>query len=326
MRRKVDGMSSYLKRYWWVINIVLLTVLAWLCARVVNNVIAAEIAALPTKPAKVTTPKSDKRENRKIAKTFAEKISDRNLFNSTPPSDDISDTTDDHSGRPEGNLPGEYDECTESKRPYTLVATMVVQPASESFAIFRVNGYNQIARVGENIGEISLAAVYRERAVFIDNNSYECAALGAQKRGGDTKPSRTPAKDSSQPAKGKDTANEALVKAGIRDLGENRKEVDRTMLDEQLADLTRLSKEARVVADYDTSGKQRGFKVTRVTEGSLYSALGLKRGDVLTGVNGESLDSANKALKLFDTLSTAKNITIQGERKGKPIEMEFIIR
>ncbi len=316
-------MGSYLKRYWWVINIVVLAILAWLSARVVNNVIAAEIASLKTQSAQIAAPKSEKKENRKIAKAFAEKISDRNLFNSNPPSDEIEISETQSDGRPEGNLPGPYDDCPDSKRPYTLVATMVAQPSSESYAIFRVGGYGQIVRVGEKIGESTVAAVYRERAVFIDNNNYECAELGAQKKGSATAAPRVPTKAQDTP---KENSNEALVKAGIRDIGENRKEVDRTMLDEQLADLTRLSREARVVADYDASGKQRGFKVTRVTEGSLYSALGLKRGDVLTGVNGEALDSANKALKLFDQLGTAKNITIQGERKGKPIEMEFIIQ
>lgn len=319
-------MGGVLKRYWWVINLVVLAVLAFLAAKIANNVVAAEIAALKTHPRESKEEPKKAQSASNIAQKLQQSIVDRNLFNSDPPNEDaVKSNAGDEDKGPKGAIPGPYDECADSRLPYTLVATWIASPAEESVAIFRINNYGQLVRWGETLDGAKVAAIYRERAVFLNGQSYECVTLGvAQKGGSAPKPASKPASDG-KPAEKTPSNSEAVIRAGIREISENRKEVDRAMLDEQLADLNKLSKDARVTAYYK-DGKQAGFKVTRVNQGSLYDVLGLKRNDILTGVNGEDLDSPTKALKLIEGLSSAKDITITIERRGKPMEVEFNIR
>ena len=56
--------------------------------------------------------------------------------------------------------------------------------------------------------------------------------------------------------------------------------------------MDKLLRQARAVP-HRQNGKTVGFKVVGNRSNSLFRSLGLRSGDVLTSVNGESLDSIN---------------------------------
>ena len=259
---------------------------------------------------------------------MAAQISGRNLFNANPPEDSDAGIAegDGEDLRPGGQLPGPYDDCEEAKSSLSLVATLVLDPPEQSVGIFREGRQGSRLRgIDEEIEEgASLIAVYRERAVLLKGGRYECLQLGqkAARAGRGHKPSRGGRSGRSKGSKASASKN---IKDGIVKTGENRHRVDKAMLDEQLADLGKLSRQARVVPHYK-NGKQMGFKVARVKSNSLYYHLGLRRGDVLMGVNGEELNSPNKALKLLEQLENARDLNINVERRGKKMDWEFNIR
>lgn len=82
-------MGSFARRHFWIVHLLLLTAIAWLGARVINNLLAAHIVALPTRP--TTAPPAAPRSTARLdPATVAEAIADRNLFNATPPAMDLS--------------------------------------------------------------------------------------------------------------------------------------------------------------------------------------------------------------------------------------------
>lgn len=316
-------MEGLTKRYFWVVNLAVLAVLAFLAARVLNNIAAREIASLQTERAVVAPVKAGARATSASKREWASTVNNRNLFNSTPPEpEEFADAgpkdegdTGDLSG-----MPRPWDPCKESESSIGLSATMVAEPAEWSFAVLDdgENDEERLMRAGQKVAEFTLAAIQRERVVLAKGGAFECVVLGEKKK---------PKKRSSRsPSVGrKSTSNSSKIKDGIKKTGKNQYQIDREMLNEQLEDLSKLSKGARVIPHY-RDGRPQGFKIVGVRPGSLYSHIGVRSGDVLKGVNGEEITSPNKALELYEQLKNSENVNVEVERRGRKVALEYNIK
>ena len=75
-----------MKRYFWLVYLVLVTAAAALAAGMVNAYISAQLAA-PLKPAQTQASNTSGPLAQKAPLTHYEAINKRNIFNATPPSD-----------------------------------------------------------------------------------------------------------------------------------------------------------------------------------------------------------------------------------------------
>ena len=76
--------------------------------------------------------------------------------------------------------------------------------------------------------------------------------------------------------------------------------------------------QARAVPNRDpNTGEINGFRILDMQEGSIFSQLGLNRMDVLKGVNGEPVDSIQKAMELYNTMKNSGQVKLLIERGGK---------
>lgn len=316
-------MEGLTKRYFWVINLVVLAVLAYLAARVINNIAAREIASIATQKKVQAVPRAPKRNTSASKREWAEQVNNRNLFNSTPPEPEEivegeTDTPED--GFDGSGVPPPWAKCKESESSIGLSATMVAEPAEWSFAVIDdgESDDDRLLREGQKVADFTLAAIQRERVVLAKGGAFECVQLGGKKkrkkRGGK---SRSFTKSSS--------SKKARMKDGIKKTGKNQYRIDREMLNEQLDDLQSLSKGARVIPHYK-DGRPQGFKIVGVRPGSLYSHIGVRSGDVLKGVNGEEITSPNKALELYEQLKNSSNVNVEIERRGRPVNLEYSIQ
>ncbi len=160
----------------------------------------------------------------------------------------------------------------------------------------------------------------------------ESAGLRIVKLWADKKPEKPAARGKGPPrppprAKKDDKAKKgkANYKDHVRKTGPYSYEIDRSMLDEQLQDLSKLGTQARVVPNY-RNGKYEGFKLVGVRPGSLYRAIGVRSGDVIKSINGNAIDSPNKALDLFDKLKNSSHIDLDIERRGQPKQFAYDIK
>ncbi|WP_301340502.1 type II secretion system protein GspC [Corallococcus exercitus] len=117
----------------------------------------------------------------------------------------------------------------------------------------------------------------------------------------------------------------AALGRGIRETGAETYAVPREDVTEALTHLDELMMQARVVPSF-RDGRTVGFKLFSIREGSLYSRLGLRNGDVLQRINGLDLDSPDKALEAFHTLRDARRVELQIERGGAPVRKVFDVR
>ena len=111
----------------------------------------------------------------------------------------------------------------------------------------------------------------------------------------------------------------------VTKVGAGQYEVNRERLNAELEDMDKLLRQARAVP-HRQNGKTVGFKVVGIRSNSLFRSLGLRSGDVLTSVNGESLDSINKAFGLFEQLKSSDQLTLGLKRRGQDQNFDYSIR
>ena len=97
----------------------------------------------------------------------------------------------------------------------------------------------------------------------------------------------------------------------------------RAYVNQQLANLNALLNDARVIP-IEQDGKP-WFIFDFVREGSIYEKLGLKNKDVIVQINGFTVDSLPKALKLFEALQLEEKITLRIKREGQLTDFQYFI-
>jgi general secretion pathway protein C len=113
---------------------------------------------------------------------------------------------------------------------------------------------------------------------------------------------------------------------GITAIDDNQTEfsIPEAELENALGNLPQLLSQARAVP-YFRNGKSIGMRLFAIRRGSMYEKLGLKNGDILKAVNGNSMSDPAQALKLFEQLKNERNIDATLERAGKDVDMRYSI-
>jgi general secretion pathway protein C len=214
-------------------------------------------------------------------------------------------------------------ECEESEAKLGLLATMVAEPSVWSMAIIddSESRESRLVKEEQEVADHIVKAIQRDRVVLASKSSGKvgCVELGKKAAG---------AKRYAPPRSAAGSATSGTrsdVKEGVKKVGANAYEIDRGMLNEQLEDLSALSRQARVIPHY-RGGKPQGFKIVGVRPGSLYSHIGLRSGDVIKGVNDEEITTPNKALELYEKLKNSDNVSVDIERRGRKTKLEYTIK
>ncbi|HET7826216.1 MAG TPA: type II secretion system protein GspC, partial [Anaeromyxobacter sp.] len=112
--------------------------------------------------------------------------------------------------------------------------------------------------------------------------------------------------------------------SGVRQVADNRYELDRSVIDSTLSNLNTIATQARIVPSF-RNGVANGFKLFSIQPGSLYASIGIENGDVIQRVNGYEINSPEKALELYQKLRESQHVTIELDRGGQVIRKEYNI-
>jgi general secretion pathway protein C len=99
----------------------------------------------------------------------------------------------------------------------------------------------------------------------------------------------------------------------------------RSVLDEASGNMNQLMKDVSIQPHFE-DGKAGGLRLSRVNRDSVFRKMGLRRGDIITGVDGKAIESVEDALSLYDSLKSATNVKIEIKRRGKPRTLDYNIQ
>ena len=108
----------------------------------------------------------------------------------------------------------------------------------------------------------------------------------------------------------------------IRGTSDNRFAISRAEVEKARSNLGELMKQARM-EPHVVNGKTDGFEVKMLRPNTIFTSLGLQKGDIIKEVNGLALDSPEKALQIFQQLREAQHIVVAVVRNNAPMSLEY---
>jgi general secretion pathway protein C len=323
-----DAVIDLLKRYYWGLNLIVIGVSAYFAARASLHVVEAKylLGEGSQKPSvtRRLPPLTPKLAHSKETRAILE----RNMFCSDCP----PIIPKEHG--PEGD--DKKGQEIKSNLPLQLVATLVSPDPEWSFAVIKdtqgreaTNDKGQLTKVfpfamyshGHKISghEARLERV-EERRVYLqvsDHIEYiDLQGVAGQEK---TLASARPPMPGAPP--------HADYGKGVRKVSETQYEIDRNMLEKVLSDTNAIARSARVVPSVSPKdGKPNGFKLYAIRPDSVYSTIGLQNGDTVSAINGQEINSPEKAFELYAKLRTASGLQISIIRRGQPMTIDYSIR
>ena len=101
--------------------------------------------------------------------------------------------------------------------------------------------------------------------------------------------------------------------------------VDRGVVDKILENQADLMRQARIVPEQE-NGKMVGIRLFGVRPDTLLGVIGMENGDRLQTINGFDMTSPEKALEAYARLRTADKLTVQVNRRGQNMNLDYNIK
>jgi len=121
------------------------------------------------------------------------------------------------------------------------------------------------------------------------------------------------------------SASSVTTKDGVAAVSEDNYVVEEAELDKALENLPLLLTQARAVP-YFKDGKSIGLRMFAIRSGSLFEKIGLMNGDILKGINGNSLADISQAVSLFQKLKEERSINLSLERNSQDRDFKYQIK
>jgi len=157
------------------------------------------------------------------------------------------------------------------------------------------NNEEKVYAIGDPIGSSAkLHAVYADRVVLNENGVLTNLKLPKEFPVGQAAPTRRMSSNTRQTAR-----NTQSIQAVVSQ------------------NLTKLTDVIRPTP-YFVNGQQSGYRVYPGRNRQQFSALGLRPGDLIKDIDGQSLTDPTQAMEIFQALGTSEQVTVTVERNGQP--------
>ncbi len=310
-----------MKRYFWLLYLLLVTAAAALAAEMVNAYISSQLAT-PLKPAQMQASDTTGPLAQKAPLTHYDVINKRNIFNATPPSEAPAPSQDSEPPPPAPEPPA-------TPLPFKLVGTVAGGNASR-FVILETTANppgQAVYQVGDVVQQVVIVDI-RPDCVVVERGEGRRESLCFQTDSGTTPPqqSAVPASGARQaavappPPRPDDPGSKGIVRV---DPGTWR--IGRDLIMENFANVGSLSSQA-TVTPYFVQGQQQGFRLSQIRSGGLLQQIGLQEGDVLQTVNGLNLYTPQEALQAYQQLQTESTVRINILRNNRPTTLTYELR
>ena len=289
-------------RYFTIANYLLITAGIYLCVNTFYTLITARLdfgASSPVSTSRVS-PAAVEYSTAPLASYKA--ITDRNIFNSS---------TETAAAEPKAETV-DIDKLEETKLKLKLWGTVTGQD-KRAYAVIEDSKAREqnLYRAGDSIQNAVVKLILREKVVLRVADKDEILAMeeirarkGAGRSGQSsarTPPRRLPV--SSRPRKIRLKA--AQIEKAMENIGQ---------LMEQAS-----------LRPHMIDGQPAGISITGIKPNAIFRKMRLRNGDVITGVNGNSIESVEDAVKVVDQLSSGSGIQLQIKRRGREQTLDYSI-
>lgn len=184
--------------------------------------------------------------------------------------------------------------------------------------------------VGEKVtGSVELYEVYTDRVVLERNGTLETLAL-ARKEGGGKKNSRSSTSSNNKRATSSRSlptfggtarkTSSSTASGNASKLTPNGSPDYRSIREELINDPNKVTDYIRV-QPVQKDGTISGYRIYPGRNRDLFRKAGLRSGDLVKSVNGQSVEDPNQGIAIITALTTAERIDLTIERRGRPKQL-----
>lgn len=192
--------------------------------------------------------------------------------------------------------PSNTETLAETRKNLVLKGTIASDEPEFSVAVIEVdNKAQQVYAIGDALGSgATLHEVHPSRVVLNENGALTNLRIPTDFPVSRTMPNR------------RSTSTTRQTAAGSRSI--------QSVVSQNLSGLTEVIRPT----PYIVNGEQVGYRVYPGRNRQQFAALGLRPGDLIKDIDGQSLTDPTQAVQVFETLGTAQQVTLTVERNGQP--------
>ena len=292
-----------LKKYFWLINLILVTSLVWICVDVGMTVISHKLES--ENGFNQASSVSARDQGPKVPSLSKyQPIIENNVFNPGDKPRKVSTDTkqekntskqEEASFEDSGDLPP-------TELHLTLKGTAVLEPPINSFAIIYDHDKRRqkLYNLGDTIQDATIKNIYANRVILQRGEKLEALFL---KRKMEKKSSRA-----SKRSRG--TKKKSGV---IRSSNRDHYVLDREKVSDMISNVNQFMTQVRVSPHFH-EGKPVGYRVSDIKQGSLIEEIGIKNGDIIKSVNGLPIAKPDQAFEAYQQLMEESQITLELQR------------
>jgi general secretion pathway protein C len=291
------------KRYFWLIYLLLVTLVAALGADMVKSYVSTKLAA----PRSLEPTQTSSTPQRPMQTTFTDYqiITTRNIFDASPPPAIPP--------APEKEPPPVAPPVQATQLQLKLIGT-VAGANNQYFAIIEdlsKRGSQAVYHLGDIVQNAVVVEIQRLCVLLDKGGQYESLCFQ---------------QDETVPQSGQNASAPVTTPAGdesgIMRIDAATWRLNRDMVLEQFANFGNLSAQARGMP-YMVQGQPRGFRLMSLVPGSMLQKIGLQAGDVIQKVNGLSINSPAEALQAFQQLQNESTVRLELLRRNRSTTLTY---
>lgn len=312
-------MEALLKQWMWVAKALSVVIAAYLLAKI-TNVYVGKALELRRSIGVVSPMVPESRSEETRQQSDFDIIVQRNIFDSSevPVTDQPGTEGGASQAVPEG-------EAVRTSLSIKVLGIMMIGDGKDkrSSASIELGGKTDAYGVGEEMivaSNAKLVQVKPNRIEFVNGGRLEYAELDM----GVGENIFGPPKSSVASISTGEKAAPGPKESGVAKLSDTKFAVDQKEIDNAMANPEVLYTEIRAVPNFE-NGKVSGMKVLSIKPGSIFSKLGIKRGDILQQINGMDLD-VKQGFQIFTQLKDQKSFNMNVQRDGAKTTLEYEIR
>ena len=292
-----------INRYFTIANFVLITAGIYLCVNVFYTMVTARldygISAGDAVNRMSSTPVGQ--SHPPLADYTA--ITKRNIFNSS---------TEEKEAAPVAEKKLDLENLKQTALKLKLWGTVTGQNESAYAVIEDTKAREQnLYRAGDTVQNAVVKLILREKVVLkVGDNDEILAMEEIIGRGGGRRDVRT----SSTTSRRKRPVSRAPRKIKLRS-----DQIEKAM--ENLGELM----EQATLRPHIENGNTAGISITGIKPNAIFRKMRLRNGDIITGVNGNTIESVEDAVKFVEQLSSGSDIQLQIKRRGREQSLDYSI-
>ncbi|MGD9308339.1 MAG: type II secretion system protein GspC [Desulfosarcina sp.] len=282
-----------------VINLICITIATYVIVDGVYGTVAVRLAQkpVPVQENVFRVAGTDSMARRPLSSYKS--VLDRNLFDTRATADTQSRDVD-------------VESLEQTKLNLKLWGTVSGSSEGDYAVIEDVKARQQnLYRIGDAIQSATVKQIFREKVVLTVDGKDEVLKMQEMKSG------------------------KAVARAGglpRRDIAENRPAVRaqrislrRSYIEQSMTDMASLMTQVQIQPHME-DGVPSGLSLSSIKPNSIFRRMGLRNGDIITGVDGQEIASVDDALRLVDGLRSSSNLSVTLKRRGREKNIEYRIR